>query len=296
MASSSDNDIKSKVTADDTFRPCCLEGYIDFSAEPRGKVIKVGNIDTYVSAPTVTGNDLASSEGGGRVIGLLADVWGIASPNLRIMADRYADRGFMVYAPDLFDGSPASSSSSDALVNFSRPQKDATIFTRMYNGFAVLASAPSLISVVTKDSAKTRKAMDSFLLGLRKDFNIKNIGLCGYCFGGRWSALCGVHVDSEDSPYSIVSAVVPTHASMSNAEVAAIEKPALFILAGEDFAPPKEADVKAANPKAKTLVFPGVYHGFAIRGHPEDKEIVSARNLAIVATSKHFVEHVPINT
>ena len=279
-------------TADDTFRPCCLEGYIDFSAEPRGKLIKVGNVDTYFSSPTVS--DLSTTEGGGRIISLLSDVWGIASPNLRIMADRYADRGFIVYAPDLFEGSPASPSSSDALVNFSRPRQGASIFTRIYNGMAVLGSAPSLISVVTKDSAITRKTVESFLIGLRKDFNVKNIGLCGYCFGGRWASLCGVHVASEESPFSIVSCIVATHASMSNAEVAAIEKPALFVLAGDDFAPPKEADVKAANPKVKTLVMYGMYHGFAIRGHPEDKDVVKARDAAIVATSKHFVEHVSV--
>jgi len=279
-------------TADDTFRPCCLEGYIDFSAEPRGKLIKVGNVNTYFSSPTLS--DLSTTEGGGRIISLLSDVWGIASPNLRIMADRYADRGFIVYAPDLFDGSPASPSSSDALVNFSRPRQGASIFTRIYNGMAVLGSAPSLISVVTKDSAITRKTVESFLIGLRKDFNVKNVGLVGYCFGGRWASICGVHVTSDESPYSIVSCVVATHASMSNAEVAAIEKPALFVLAGDDFAPPKEADVKAANPKIKTLVLQGMYHGFAIRGHPEDKDVVKARDAAIVATSKHFVEHVSV--
>lgn len=287
--------LSTPTTANDTFRPCCLEGYIDFSAQPRGKVIKVGNVDTYFSEPILSDTELVTSKGGGRVIALLADVWGIASPNLRIMADRYSDKGFIVYCPDLFDGSPASPSSSDALVNFSRPQQNATIFTRIYNGFAVLGSAPSLISVISKDSAITRKTIDSFLKALQTDFNVKALGLCGYCFGGRWSALCAINVDTDpNSPYNIVRAIVPTHASMSNAEVAAINKPCLFVLAGDDFAPPKEADIKGANPKAKILVFPGMYHGFAIRGHPEDKDVVKARDEAITATMKHFIEHVPV--
>lgn len=77
--------------------PDCFQGAIH-EGKPRGKVIKLHGLDTYVVEPT-DGRPVKA------IIVMIPDAFGWEFVNCRLLADTYANKGdFKVYLPDFMDG------------------------------------------------------------------------------------------------------------------------------------------------------------------------------------------------
>lgn len=69
---------------------CCLRGF-RWEAQPCGTESTIANIKTYI-----TGNNSSAA------VVLIADLFGWTFPNIRLLADHYADEAdATVYVPDL---------------------------------------------------------------------------------------------------------------------------------------------------------------------------------------------------
>jgi dienelactone hydrolase len=77
--------------------PDCFSGHA-YEGTPRGKVIQLHGLATYVSEPA----DGRPVRG---IIVIIPDAFGWEFVNNRILADHYADRGdYRVYLPEFMDG------------------------------------------------------------------------------------------------------------------------------------------------------------------------------------------------
>ncbi|KAI0258507.1 alpha/beta-hydrolase [Gloeopeniophorella convolvens] len=133
----------------------CFQG-VRHEGEAEGKYEVIGGYNTYVATP-------AGDYPKDKAILYLLDAFGLGLPNNPLQIDSFAQNGFKVYAPDIFEGDPAP---SDLLV-FSDPTK--------FNIREWLARHPPerALSIV-------RKVMEA----LREQGITKFAGV-GFCYGGR---------------------------------------------------------------------------------------------------------------
>ena len=69
---------------------CCLRGF-RWNGQPSGKESRIADNDTYI-----TGNNSHAA------VVLIADLYGWTFPNIRLLADHYAEEaGVTVHVPDL---------------------------------------------------------------------------------------------------------------------------------------------------------------------------------------------------
>ena len=77
--------------------PDCFRGHIH-SGKPRGEIIKINGLETYVAKPTAD----RPAKG---VIVIIPDAFGLAFINNQLLADHYAEKGgYRVYLPEFMDG------------------------------------------------------------------------------------------------------------------------------------------------------------------------------------------------
>lgn len=69
---------------------------------PKGKTIKIGQLDVYESKPSL--DSPANSDGLSRVLLLLPDGFGLVKHNF-LLADLFAEKGWRVLIPDYYEGS-----------------------------------------------------------------------------------------------------------------------------------------------------------------------------------------------
>jgi dienelactone hydrolase len=74
---------------------CCITGSIH-PTNPRGKITKIGGVDTYITTPSA-----ASSNG--NILLYFPDAFGLY-PNAFAMMDAYAKKGWKVLGVDCFSG------------------------------------------------------------------------------------------------------------------------------------------------------------------------------------------------
>lgn len=63
---------------------------------PKGTEQTIAGLPTYVASPKDGSKD--------KTVIFITDIFGYKLPNVRILADEYADQGLRVLIPDLFDG------------------------------------------------------------------------------------------------------------------------------------------------------------------------------------------------
>lgn len=74
-------------------RPCCVTGHIHTGA-PRGRIEPIISIPTYVATPV---------HPNGHIVLYFPDVWGISN-NASLLADTFADAGYLTFIMDYFLG------------------------------------------------------------------------------------------------------------------------------------------------------------------------------------------------
>lgn len=271
----------------------CAHGYLD-SGLPKGTVIQVNGISTYVSLATKAEGVLVND---GRAVVIFTDVFGFELANVRLIADAFAASGLTCYVPDLCNGTAMQADVWDPIILPSKPGTG--ILARVAGGLKFAVSLPSLISWMGKHGVKdTMPIIDSFLDGLKESQSVTSIGILGYCWGGLYALLIG-GVHTRD----IIAAVATAHPSNAKipGDFEALKKPALIHLSETDFLISHTQAgniIKIAENKAKTShldvtakIMKGTVHGYAVRGNEDDVQVAKARKDTLEEQIVFFKKH-----
>ncbi|KAJ5391267.1 hypothetical protein N7509_006757 [Penicillium cosmopolitanum] len=235
---------------------CCASGF-KHEGTPLGEVKNVDGVNTYITSP---------KDKSDKAVLFLTDIFGIF-PNAQLLADEFANNGFLTVIPDLFDGDQIS-------------VKD------MESGKADLPAwlpkhQPGNIDPIIE---KTIKYM-------RETLNVKKIAAVGYCFGGKY-------VTRYLKPGQIDVGYSAHPSFITHEELGAIKGPFSIAAAAETDSifttqlrhESEETLIKAGQPWQINL-FSGVAHGFAVRGDLNDKTQKWAKEQAFCQAVVWFNQH-----
>lgn len=245
---------------------------------PQGKEETIHGLNTYVIGNRINPRG---------VIVVYSDVFGLALPNNKLIADAYAKSGdWLVYLPDFFEGDPAPLKVADVLLPVDASKQ--STFSK-YTG--ILASTPSLVMWITRHKeAHTNKICMDFLQALRRETpSSQKIGMVGFCWGGKYSLRAGLEsnmIEMDGQKVPLVDAVVAMHPSNLSFpdDVEAMVVPAAIGWGLEDIGVKLEQKAKVEDIHAKASaagrklpeighkVYTPGRHGFAVRGNPDDPQ------------------------
>ena len=255
-----------------------LQGTIH-KGQPQGKEEMLHGLNTYV---------IGNRTNPRGIIVLYSDIFGLALPNNKLIADAYAKSGeWLVYLPDFFKGDPAKLKLADIAIPVD-PAKLSTF--AKYTG--LLAEAPSIILWMRRHKeAPTAKICMDFLEGLRRATpSSQKIGMVGICWGGKYAFQAGLErnmIEMDDGKkVPLVDAAVGLHPSnvvLPN-DVESLVVPVSFGWGLEDIGVKFEQKGMVEEIHAKTKkegrvvpemehkVYKPGRHGFAVRGNPDDPQ------------------------
>ncbi|CAI7576197.1 unnamed protein product [Penicillium manginii] len=235
---------------------CCASGF-KHEGTPLGETKNVDGIDTYITYPKDKSTDKA--------VLFLTDIFGIF-PNAQLLADEFANNGFLTVIPDLFQGDQIS------VADMESGKADLPAWLPKHQ--------PGNVDPVVE---KTIKYM-------RETLNVKKIAAVGYCFGGKYVTRY-LKPGQIDVGYSAHPSFV-THEELGAIKgpfsIAAAETDSIFTtqLRHES----EETLIKAGQPWQINL-FSGVSHGFAVRGDLNNKTQKWAKEQAFCQAVVWFNQH-----
>ncbi|KAJ5971684.1 Dienelactone hydrolase [Penicillium vulpinum] len=236
---------------------CCASGF-KHEGTPVGEIKNIDGVETYFVYP----KDNKTPE---KAIIFLSDIFGIFT-NAQILADEYANNGYLTIIPDLFQGDKISVSD-------------------MQSGKADLASwLPHHLP------EKVDPVVESTIKYARETLGVKKIGAVGYCFGGKY--VCRFLKPGQ------VDVGYTAHPSLiTHEELGAIKGPLSIAAAQTDSIfttqlrhESEEILIKADQPWQINL-FSGVNHGFAVRADLSDPKQKWAKEQAFCQAIVWFNEH-----
>ncbi|EXL67881.1 esterase/lipase [Fusarium oxysporum f. sp. conglutinans race 2 54008] len=232
---------------------CCVKGF-RWDATPRGRNGKVAGINCYVTG---------SNEG--VAIMMIHDLFGWTFSNTRILADYYAEEvGATVLVPDFFGGEilPANTILDDSRW----AELDLPAFL-----------ARNSKSVRGPEIIKTAKALRA---------SYRRFGVMGFCFGG-WGAF---HIGAKDKQLAdCISVAHPTMVEKTEIDALAVPvqimAPEMDPMFTEELKQYSNQVIPKLGIPYSYQYFPGLEHGFAIRGNPnklgERRGMERAKNAAV---------------
>jgi dienelactone hydrolase len=221
------------------------------------------------------------------IVVVYSDIFGLALPNNKLIADAYAASGeYLVYLPDFFKGDPVTLRFADALIPVDAAKQSAL---SKYTG--ILAGVPSFLMWRTRHTAKvTDDECMGFLRKLRAATpQSQKIGMVGFCWGGRYAIRAALQtnmIDVDGVKTPLVDAVVALHPSnlVLPDDVNGLVVPVSYGWGVEDSAvsfalkgkieklnAEKEKE-RSKVPEMQHRVYRPGRHGFAVRGNPDDPE------------------------
>ena len=246
--------------------------------QPQGKEELIHGLNTYV---------IGNRTNPRGIIVIYSDIFGLALPNNKIIADAYAKSGeWLVYLPDFFKGDPARLKFADVAIPVDAAKQ--STFSK-YTG--LLAEAPSILLWMRRHKEEpTAKVCMDFLGALRRATpTSQKIGMVGFCWGGKYAFQAGLErnmIEVDGAKVPLVDAVVGLHPSnliLPN-DVETLVVPVSYGWGLEDAGVKieqkgmvEEIHAKAAKAGRKvpvmehTVYKPG-RHGFAVRGNPDDPQ------------------------
>ncbi|VUC27464.1 unnamed protein product [Clonostachys rosea] len=242
---------------------CCLKGF-RWEAETAGREGNIAGLDCYT---TGTNKDVA--------IIVIHDLFGWTFKNVRILADHFAEEvNATVYVPDCFGGEVLP---IDVLLDKSR--------------FGEI-DLPTFLKRNSRDVREPE--ITKFAEWLRSSYS--HVGAMGYCYGG-WAVF---HLAAKDR--NLVDCISTAHPSMLQKEDIASTGVPTQILAPE-FDHMFTTELKAYSQQIlpDTHVpydyqyFPGLEHGFAIRGDARNEGERKGMERAKNAASLWFREWLQLN-
>jgi dienelactone hydrolase len=132
---------------------CCVVG-VKHEGKPQGVIKQIDDIRTYFAYPEDKDPEQA--------IVLMTDVLGMDFPNTQLIADQFAQNGYLTLIPDVFNGHQVSFPID--------PSFDLQEYVD-----------------TTMPKPETVDPMYERVIGyLRNELRIKKLGGVGYCFGGKY--------------------------------------------------------------------------------------------------------------
>ncbi|KAK1234242.1 hypothetical protein PQX77_002549 [Marasmius sp. AFHP31] len=240
----------------------CVKGAIH-EGTPKGKVEKIGGVDTYVATPSV---DYPKD----KVLLFLPDVFGMQLVNAQLLADSFAENGFRTVIPDYLNGDPIP---ADALLG---------------QNFDIMKWFPN------HGADKTRPTLNKVIDALKAE-GVTAFGATGYCFGGRYVFDLAFE--------NIIKAATTSHPSLLQVPadlekyVSSSKAPILInsCTTDEQFPPASQAKAdevfKDFAPGYKREYFDGCTHGFAVRGDLSDPKVKAGKEGAFKASVEWLIKY-----
>jgi len=257
----------------------CLKGNV-IPGEPTGTEETIGAFLTYVAKPPVS-KAKNKKPAARKAIILLTDIFGLASPNPRIMADTMALAGFTAYVPDLFDGE------GQPLERMGHPDTPGHEPTGIFAKLKLLVTMATLAPFFFRHWPSNKTVgLNAFIDLLKSDRGHTRIGLVGYCYGAKVAVLSADHAD----------AMVLCHPSMIEVvEVVDVKIPMSFAFAEEDGqTPPPKLELYRKVMEGKTaeiVVYEGTTHGFASRPNVSIELVKAGYEGSMKQTTGWFAKH-----
>ncbi|KAL7622996.1 hypothetical protein AAE478_006675 [Parahypoxylon ruwenzoriense] len=279
---------------------------------PKGELRKLGGVDVYLAKPESYPTNPS------KLLLLLTGGTGLKSTNNQIQADQFADEGFVVVMPDLFEDDPAPNSST-----VTDADAQGSSFLDMFKLKAVEAAKSFLIDMwlARHTEEKVMPLLEKVIDACKGEFadavgNGGGIYAVGYCFGGRYILLLAserapAHIrwggtqnsDEEEAgdgakrgPY--IKAGALAHATLVSPDdfhglkvpvsLACVENDPLF---PDDVREAGENIMSKESVEHEVQVYPGVPHGFAVVGDYDDAHIKDAQATAFEQMLKWIKEH-----
>ncbi|KAJ1566835.1 hypothetical protein HK405_008230 [Cladochytrium tenue] len=265
-------------TGEDALLSCCLSGSVWDEGEPTGRLEKIGGVDCYVAA--------SSNPESTDYIMILTDVFGIKLINTRLVADRFASKGYQVVVPDILAGDEADPDEMEELMEPTKGLIHGVVktvktlaFLPRYLTWRRRHGDDTTLPVISAVAAELRAAPTAAGPAARR------IAAVGYCFGGRPAVILSVAGDPAFDAFAVAH---PSGLKLPE-DLDAVALPGLFCLAEDDMAlpPPKAAQVKAAfadagrragKPAVEVKDYAGTRHGYAVRAKLSDEVARKARD------------------
>ncbi|KAK4244591.1 dienelactone hydrolase family-domain-containing protein [Corynascus novoguineensis] len=213
---------------------------IAHTGEPVGREEMYNGVNLYISEPECKNPKVA--------VLYLTDVFGIQLRENKLLADSFARAGFLVVAPDMFDGEPAP-------LDFNEPGFNATEFT--------LKHGPNA----------TDPILDKGVAYLKERMGVDKIAATGYCFGGRYAFR--LLADGKEG----VDAAFAAHPSLlEDSEIEAITRPVSVAAAENDttMSPDRRFQIETllqeTNQPYQLTLYSGTNHGFGVRANVSDPQ------------------------
>ncbi|KAH6716413.1 esterase/lipase [Leptodontidium sp. MPI-SDFR-AT-0119] len=244
---------------------CCTRGF-KHEGEGRGRMVNVGDVEAYAVEPE------SESASNGYGVVYLTDVIGHKLVNAHLLADQYADNGYVALIPDLFDGDGVPINYDHATFSFERWR----------SGEFGANKTPHTTPVIDP-------IVDACIESLRNKYKCKKIALVGYCFGAKYT----VRFLADDR----VSVGFIAHpADIQKEELEAIKKPLALAAAETDdvfstnLRHESEESLKKTGVDYQINLYSGVVHGFAVRCDLKQRNQKFAKESAM-NQALHWLEH-----
>lgn len=243
------------------YSSCCFRGF-RWESTPVGHVDKIAGRDTYV-----TGNNPHAA------VLVIHDVFGWTFPNIRLLADHFAqEANVTAYVPDFFGGE---------ILDFDLCRQEKY-------------EAVGLPEFVKRNSRAIRQPeVLEFAAALRPEY--KSLGAIGYCFGG-WAVFC-LGAKSIEPP--LVDCIVAGHpADLTEEDVDNIGVPFQILAPEHDFTYSSQLKSYTFNRGLDSRVdfdyqhFPGVGHSCLTRGdvsRPGERAAMERGKEAAVSWLRRYV-------
>ena len=232
---------------------CCKSGF-KWDAQPTGTETKLGELNAYVA-----GNSKSAA------VLIVADIFGWTLPNIRVIADHFAkEANVTVYVPDLYVVRILSSKVSLTVCSF-----DGEVVKPEFLEDPELRKTFSIPEFIGRHSKDIRwpSILESAKL-LKSQY--PKLGAIGYCYGA-W-AVFKLAADS-----SLIDSATVAHPSLlEKSEIDGLKVPTQILAPEHDHAYTPELKeysnkvIPTLNIPYDYVYFPGVAHGFAARGDPNN--------------------------
>ncbi|KAK0718511.1 dienelactone hydrolase, partial [Lasiosphaeria miniovina] len=213
------------------------------SGKSVGTEVVYNNITLYVSKPD---ESIRKARTGAAVL-YLTDVFGIQLLENRLLADSFARAGYLVVAPDLFNGAPAPN-------DLNTPGFDTGAFLGLHGPAAtdpIIAAAVAYVQATADGTAKAPV----------------RIGATGYCFGGRYA------FRTAAAGRGAVAAFAAHPSLLEDGEILGVKGPASVAAAENDsmMPPARRAAIEAlllnSTQPYQVALYSGTSHGFGVRAN-----------------------------
>ncbi|KAI1817658.1 dienelactone hydrolase [Poronia punctata] len=233
--------------------PVADPSVIAHEGESVGKEEKYNNVTLYVTGPPSD-----------KAVVYLTDIFGIQLAENRLLADSFGRAGYLVVAPDLFNGSPP--------------------------GLDIADMSPVQLSQFLDDNPPedTDALVATAVEYLHKVKNISRIAATGYCYGGRFS----FRAIAEGTGIDVAFAAHPSN--LQNDEIEAITGAVSVAAADADTLnpPSRRAEIEGlllnTTQPYSVALYGSVSHGFGVRANVSDPRQKFAKEEAFFQAVRWF--------